>query len=226
LFPGGLFPPSCESDFRDVRRASEINCGPDLGGTGHAATNFTGSTGSAGDTWITVYDTTPADNTVQNTFGSVSLSADVLIHRFNNKKGAGLLALYNEGLGKKGLALIVYDNGNTDSLVLATVDQAGRLTPLKTVALDAGIAENKWYRVTMGVVVSDGSVTVTADVKKHTDPLSADSAVDGPVWATTPLTYSATLASLGLDATGEVGIIASAISAVVDTSVANFTITP
>ena len=45
----------------------------------------TGSTGSAGDTWLT--DDTP-DTPDQTIFtGSVSLSADVLIHPFNNKKG-------------------------------------------------------------------------------------------------------------------------------------------
>ena len=33
----------------------------------------------------------------------VSLSADVLIHAYNNKKGAGLLALFNEAAGKAGL---------------------------------------------------------------------------------------------------------------------------
>jgi hypothetical protein len=112
-----------------------IDIGLDLGGTGHAALNFTGSTGSAGDTWITVYDPAPPPPSV--TFGSVGLSADVLIHTFNNKKGAGLLALYNEAPSKKGLALMLYDAGGTDTLVLATVDQAGKLVTLKTVRLGA-----------------------------------------------------------------------------------------
>jgi len=118
----------------------------DLGGTGETALNFTGGAGPAGDTWITVYDTAPADATPTLFTGSVSLSADVLIHRFNNAKGAGLLALYNEGPGKKGLALIVFDNGNSDRLVLATVDQAGWLNALKSVSLGTGIWENAWYR--------------------------------------------------------------------------------
>src|SRR5262249_18135523 len=47
------------SCFRDVRRAGDINAGVDLGGTGHSALNFTGSAGSAGDTWLTMYDETP-----------------------------------------------------------------------------------------------------------------------------------------------------------------------
>jgi hypothetical protein len=38
---------------------------------------------------------------------------------------------------------------NTDTLVLATVDQAGKLVTLKTVSLGAAIADNVWYRVSM-----------------------------------------------------------------------------
>jgi len=139
------------TDFRAVRRANDINVEFDLGGTGHQALNFTGIARAAGDTWIAVYD--PAPNPPPVTFGSVSLRADVLIHTFNNKKGAGLLALYNEAPSKKGLALTLYSAGNTDTLVLATVDQAGKLVTLKTVSLGAGIAENAWYRVSMDVTV-------------------------------------------------------------------------
>jgi hypothetical protein len=100
----------------------------------------------------------------------VSLSADVLIHTYNNKKGAGLLALYNEASGKKGLALTLYDAGNTDTLVLATVDQAGKLATLKTVSLGAAIAENAWYRVSMDVSVGAGQVSVVGTVFRHETP--------------------------------------------------------
>ena len=37
-------------------------------------------------------------------------------------KGAGLVALLNEGAGQKGLALIISDAGNTDLLRIATLD--------------------------------------------------------------------------------------------------------
>ena len=90
------------TDFRDVRRPNDINVGPDLGGTGHTAVNFTGSVGAAGDTWITVYDETPGTSDQTNFTGSINLSADVLSHRVNNKKGGGLLALYDEVNGEKG----------------------------------------------------------------------------------------------------------------------------
>lgn len=205
--------------FRDVRRPVDINLGADLGGTGFAAQNFTGSIGSAGDTWITVYDTNPIDTTPTLFTGSVSLGADVLIHRYNNKKGAGLLALYNEALGKKGLALILYDAGNTDTLALATVDQAGKLTLLKSVALGGAILEDAWYRVTMDVGVAGNSVSVTGKVFKHLIGQDPSSALDGRVGAT--LMFNGARPA-GVDVTGQVGIIASAVSAVVDASVTNF----
>src|SRR5437660_7754789 len=70
-----------------------LNCGPDLGVGRVAALNFIGSAGVAGDTWLAVYDETPK-NTDQTIFtGIVSLSADVLIDRFNNKKGLGANSL-------------------------------------------------------------------------------------------------------------------------------------
>ena len=209
--------------FRDVRRAADIDLGADLGGTGTTALNFKGLTGSAGDTWITVYDVDPSNATPTLFTGSVSLSADVLIHPFNNAKGAGLLALYNEGPGKKGLALIVYDIGNSDKLVLATVDQAGKLTALRSVFLGTAIRENVWYRVTMDVGVAGKSVSVTGKIFSHAIDQDPNSGLGAQVGAT--LFFGGARPD-GVDVTGEVGIIASAVSAVVDTSVTNFVKNP
>jgi hypothetical protein len=215
------------TDFRDVRRPNDINIGSDLGGTGHQALNFTGTAGAGGATWITVYD--PAPNPPPATFGSVSLSADVLIHTFNNKKGAGLLALYNAAPLKKGLALTLYSAGNTDTLVLATVDQAGKLVTLKTVSLGSAIAENVWYRVIMVVTVAPGGiVSVDGYVFPHetpTDPNSAplDYLVGGP------LSFFGALgagALVGVEPTGEVGILSAAVAAANSSSVTNITIGP
>ena len=218
-------PPVPLTDFRDVRRPNDINIGPDLGGTTHQALNFTGTTGAAGDTWITVYD--PAPNPPPVTFGSVSLSVDVLIHTFNNKKGAGLLALYNEAPSKKGLALTLYSAGNTDTLVLATVDQAGKLVTLKTVSLGAAITENVWFRVSMDVTVEAGLVSVVGTVFRHGTPTDPNSALGTQVGV--PLTFSGTLgdgALVGVDPTGEVGILAAAVSTANSSSVTNITIEP
>lgn len=206
------------SSFRDDRRAPDINVGLDLGGTGETAINFTGTAGSGGDSWITVYEGTP----VPTNFGNVSLRADVQIHRFNNKKGAGLFALYNEVADKKGLALIIYNAGNTDTLVLNTLDQGnGKLVPIATTSLGAGILEDKWYRLEMDVVVSGANVTVTGKVFRHVDPSDADSGLDTQVGTT--LSFAGARPA-GVDATGEIGIVASAVSAVVDSSVTNFAI--
>src|SRR5262245_6250198 len=80
--------------FTDVRRGADINDdgAPDLGGTGHTALNFTGGAGPAGDTWLTKF--TPNGTTVICGFPT-QLQADVLIHTYNNTKGAGLAALLN-----------------------------------------------------------------------------------------------------------------------------------
>jgi hypothetical protein len=204
-------------DFRDVRRPNDINIGPDLCGTGQDSLNFTGGAGPGGDSWITFYD--PLPRPPADTFGSVSLSADVQIRLFNNAKGAGLLALFNEAAGKKGLGLLVINNGNTDRLLLVTVDQFGKLTALQSVALGSKIHECVWYRVTMDVDVGTSDVAVTGQVFNHVTPSDPNSALSGQVGAT--LTFTG-LRPAGVDATGEVGVLAVATSTVVNSSVTNF----
>ena len=212
------------SDFRDVRRSTEIGVGSDLGDTHHEALNFTGSAGAAGDTWITVYD--PAVNPLPATFGTVRVTADVLIHAYNNKKGAGVLALYNEAPSKKGLALVLYSAGNTDSLVLATVDQAGKLVTLKAVALGSATVENAWYRVDMDVEISGGLVSVLGRASGHQTPTDPDSALASQVGPTLDFPATALGAGVlaGVDATGEVGVLSSAIAAANASSVTNVVI--
>ena len=208
------------ADLRDVRGASNIAVGPDLGGTGQDALNFPGTAGAGGDTSVTVYDPTPPAS-----FGSVRLSTDVLIHSYNNKKGAGLLALYNEAQAKKCLALTLYNAGNTDTVVLATVDQAGKLATLKTVSLGAAIAENVWYRVRMDVTVGAGTVDVVGTVFRHKTPTDPDNGLTTQVGPS--LTFSGTLGSgalAGVDASGDVGILAAAVSAANSSSVTNITV--
>src|SRR5215468_6503809 len=147
--------------FTDVRRGADINDDGalDLGGTGHTALNFTGGAGPAGDTWLTKFTPNGATRICDVRRSVIGLRADVLIHTFNNTKGAGLVALLEPALGGKGLAVILYDQGNSDALQLATIDPAtGKLGKLASVSLGAGIAENSWYRVRMTVQVFGGSV--------------------------------------------------------------------
>jgi hypothetical protein len=221
--PAGVIVPPL-TDFRDVRRPADINVGSDLGGTGHPSINFTGSTGSSGDAWITVYDAVPSTIDEDSIYGSVSLGADVLIQNYNNKKGAGLLALFNEGTGQKGLSATVYNSGNSDSLVLATANPAtGIFTTLATVSLGPNVLENVWYRLTLDVVVAGANVTVTARVFQHTSPGNPTSPTGAQIGST--LLFSGARPA-GVEATGEVGIVASAASSTVNSSVTNFSISP
>jgi hypothetical protein len=207
--------------FRDVVRGGAINAGEDFGGTGHTSLNIAGSGAAGGRTWITVVDQDPSTPAADVVFASGTVCADVLIQRFNNTKGAGVVALYNQNPLSKGLALILYDAGNSDSLTLATVagDENGGLTPLTRVPLGSAIAENNWYRVVMTVAVN-GMLEVRGQVYKHavgTDPNSAIEAI-GPALTFGPQAFPA-----GVLNQGEEGIIGSAIGAVENSSVTNFT---
>jgi hypothetical protein len=178
---------------------------------------------------LTVYDGTPNTPAPGQTFGAETLCADVLFHRFNNIKGAGVVALLNEGVGQRGLALIVSDAGNTDLLRLATVEgdptKQGKLSVLASVPLKNGIAENVWYRLVMTVdpAPTAGRPLVTGKVITHSTPTDPDSPLGVQVGTT--LTYFQPLPD-GVSSPGQNGILAQAVSAVVDLSVTNFTNDP
>ena len=209
--------------FRDLVRGDEITAGLDLGSTGHTSLNVKGSSGTTPSTWLTVYDSTPASLAPGPTFGAQTLCADVLTVPFNNIKGAGVVALLNEGVGKKGLALVIHEAGNTDTLFLATVDgdptQKGKLTTLASVSLEEGISGKSWYRLIM--TVNPAGPTVTGKVVRHSTPADPNSALDTQVGPT--LTYSPAALPAGVASTGENGILGSSINAVLNVSVTNFT---
>ncbi len=206
--------------FRDLLGGNDISAGQDLGGTGHTSLNLQGTSGSKPTTWLTVYDATPAP-AAGPTLGPQTLCADVLIVPFDNAKGVGVVALLNEGAGKKGLALVIHDNGNADKLFLATVNgdpaQKGKLTTLTSVPL-AGISGNSWYRLMM--TVNPAMPEVTGKVFRHTtnDPNSALGAQVGKT-----LTYSPQTLPAGVASAGEIGILGSAVNAFLKVSVTNFT---
>ena len=163
----------------------------------------------------------PGVQEIRGGTSSVSLSADVMLQKFNNLKGAGLVALFNEAMNGKGLALIVNDAGNTDTLQLVTVahHKTGKPVVLATVALKAGIQECVWYHLTMAVVVSGANVSVTGAVYEHVTPTDPGSSLGPQIGST--LTFAGLLPT-GVIAPGEVGIVALAINARVDSSVTNF----
>ena len=120
--------------------------------------------------------------------------------------------------------MILYDQGNSDALQLATIDPAtGQLTKLTSVSLSAGIAENAWYRVQMSISydrIDPDGFQVSARVlrrSKPTDPNSAPAGSVGP-----PLVFKGSLSATGLESEGEVGIAASAFSTNVNSSVTNW----
>jgi len=207
-----------QDKFQGILRPSDINPGTDLAGGGRPSLNFTGGANAAGSTWLTQLK----ENTLPGELCLVQMSADVLFHAYNNTKGAGLLAFRNQATGK-GLVLIVFDAGNSDLLQLAVVDQVGKLTNLKTISLGAGIGENVWYRLILEVSNPDlDPITVTGKVFRHTVPTNPNSPlgtqVDGNLEFSGPL-------PIGLDPTGDIGLVARAVSAVADLSVTNFTAT-
>jgi hypothetical protein len=211
-----------QDNFRDILRAGDINRAR-LATHLYPSLNFPGAR-TAGATWMTVLDSAPGTGDEGPLFTKLcelSLSVDILIRPFNNNKGAGLLAFFNEGIGKKGLVLIILNAGNTDTLQLSTVDQAGKLTLMTWVPLNAGIVYNVGYRMTMQVVDPVANVSVTGKLFQHVVATNPNSPLGPQVGGT--LTYTAPLPS-GVDTQGEVGLVARAVNAVVDTSVTNFTV--
>jgi hypothetical protein len=226
MLPGALynfdFGSGYSECFREVQRVDGITPGMDLGLATHTSLNFTGSAAAGGATWLTIVDQAPGNSDADNKYGSEFLCADILIQRFDNTKGAGVVAFLNEGVGQKGLALILYNAGNTDRLVLATVEghpaQAGKLATVKSLSLGSLIQENAWYRVMLTAVV-DGPPQIMGQVFKHavaTDPNSAISPVGGT------LVYTPESLPDGVETLGQNALIASAFGAVVNASVTNF----
>ena len=207
--------------FRDLLRGSEINAGLDLGGTGYTSLNVQGVSGTTPTTWLTVYDATLASPAGGSPSGVQTFCADVQIVPFNNIKGAGVVAMLNEDQGQKGLALVLYEAGNTDTLFLATVDPAknGKLKPLVSIPLQDGINRKKnWYRLIM--TVDPAIPKVTGKVFKHSAPTNPNSALGDQIGAT--LKYRPEALPAGVTSPGKNGILASSINAVLNASVTNF----
>ena len=178
-----------------------------------------------------MYD--PPSESVDPTFGAETLCADVLIVPFNNTKGAGVVALLNEG---KGLALIIHEAGNTDTLQLATVDgndlkNKGNLTKLKSISLNGGISGRVWYRLIMTTAPANtvpATLTVTGKVFSHMTPSDPNSALGPQVGkaGSKTLTYGPLPFPAGVTSPGQNGILGSAITAVLNASVTNFSNDP
>lgn len=227
--------------FRDIYNGGMINSGLDLGGAATAgcpatscsspgtnnALNFTGEDNNASPKGrVTIFDTTPIDGTVKNLFsGDMTMSADILISRFNNGKGAGLVTLFNEGAGNTGLALFLTNAGNSDSFSIKLEQQTGvDVTNLSNVALGNVIAQDTWYRLVLDLDFNGPDFTVTGKIFSHSVATDPNSALGGQVGATLTHTDFAPW-DAGLSNPYEIGLVARGVSAVVDTSVTNFDFT-
>ncbi len=166
------------------------------------ALNFTGvRIPNGGKSFLTVYDTTPADGaTTRNLFdasqpGGLTVSADVLFAPGNHSAAAGVVALYSEG--QDALALLAHNGGgnNADVPKVSLIWQsAGAGITLASVSLnpdggsgglpflgDTGpddigsTSGDHWYRVIMNVSVSGDTWTVDGSFFNHSDPWDPNS---------------------------------------------------
>jgi len=211
-----------EDNFVELRRGLEITPGDDLGGTGHCAVNFTGSVGSAGDTWLTRYNNTYGSSWFQG-WNGICMRADVLSARYNNSKGGGLVALLQTDPGDKGLFALLINNGNTDRVTLNTIDpNTGKIVQLASGPLGSAITENAWYRLDLELTASGYSDSLHAEVRvfsfnNPSNPFSGLASLIG-----SPLVFNSSLSALGLNSSGYVGMASWGKSTNNGTSITNF----
>ena len=201
--------PQTSGLFTDLRRGGGINLDAD-----HCVLNITGSTGSAGDMWITLVDP-PDDATPPPTFDCVLMNATVVIHKFNNRKAIGFVTNFQPGVDPgsgTGLFLGLYDNGNTDAVTLSAFDAAtGQLTStVATLPLGSKIKEDAVYSL-VATVCTDGT------------ELEVQAVVVDSTWTWLEIqTPEGTLLPAGIAASGQIGLAGQATSALVDSGVVDF----
>jgi hypothetical protein len=203
----------------------------------YSALNFTGPSVSGGQSYLSIYDTTPGDGaTTKNVFnaaapGGLEISADVLFVK--HSVSAGVVALYNEG--QDGLALLASngDGNNPDVPKLSIVfkSQGTGITLASTSLSFGNFLADDWYRVTMDLSVTGDSWTVNGKFQNHSDPTNPNSGlVAGPI---TTISFTGSLAnsdpsSLALTNPGEIGLMAMGNESIslpdnVGVSITNFT---
>jgi len=194
------------------------------GSSGFTALNFSGPAINGGQSYLSIYDTTPADGTgtkdLFDAIGGLTISADVLFAPAGSthQQWGGVVAMYNEG--QDALALLAGNGGgnNADVPNLSLVFQStGFGTTLASVSLnpDGGggglpFLTDTWYRVTLTVnVTGPDAFTAIGTFQSHTDGTNPNSA-PGSTIATLNFTGSLSSPGNALDLTnpGEIGLIA------------------
>jgi PEP-CTERM motif-containing protein len=171
------------------------------------ALNFTGvGIPNGGKSFLTIYDTTPADGTTtRNLFnaaqpGGITVSADVLFAPGNHTADAGVAALYSEGQDALVLAAhngggnnndipklsLIFQSpgaGNVNGIVLTSVSLAGTsfegdTNPGLSAAQALGSTSgDHWYRVIMNISVSGDTWTETGSFWNHSNPWDPNSSL-------------------------------------------------
>ncbi len=206
-------------------------------GGDNTALNFTGQRTSGGASFLTVYDTTPGDNSLSNLFsanGGLTLSADVLFAPGNHAVSAGIVSLY--GAGQDGLALLAKNGAgnNPDATQLSLVfQQNGAPTTVLSTSLGAGgtqflgdtngavatgsLSGDHWYQIVMELSTVGDSYTVNGFFYNHFDPTDPNSALGTLIGQ---LNYTGSLTNPGnafdLFNPGEIGLMAYTAEAFTD----------
>jgi hypothetical protein len=225
-FCGGAYDnasPQTSGLFTDLRRGPQINAD-----TESCVLNLSGSTGSAGDLWITLLapPSAPALASPPPLFACVELAADVRIKRYDNRKAVGFVTHYDAAT-QKGLFLGLYDNGNSDAMTLSSFDGAtGKLTAtLANVFLGSKVKENTWYTLQLGIC-SEGAQLVAHASMEEASVDTTYAAIGAPcapgqTCLDVPF-YPLTAWPAGISPFGQIGIAGYAKSAFVDSSVTDF----
>lgn len=189
------------------------------------ALNFTGPSVSGGQSYLSIYDTTPANGIItRNLFDAakgLEISADVLFVKHNTS--GGVVALYSEG--QDGLALLANnrDGNNTDIPTVSLIFKSpGQGITLATATLPSGsfctatdggvgcTAGDHWYRVVMDLTVTGDAFAVTGTFFNHSTAADPNSALGSLI---TTLSFTGSLlnsdpSSLALTNPGEIGLMA------------------
>lgn len=206
--------------------------------------NYRGSTGSAGDLWLGIYDGTPqpANQSMYHLVirGSGSPCYPLGAH------GPGFVALYNEGKGKF-LHLWAEEAGNSDAyaLRLCTWKPSGIPIPCKTLSIKylsqtidpaCFLARNvapypgwatwhevpKWTQSQMVLSVNGDQFTVDGTLTPYTNPNDPSSPLRSTACGT--IHYSGSLKALGLSQTGNIGFAGAAVNSFVSSSMTKFSV--
>jgi hypothetical protein len=158
------------------------------------------ASGSGSASYIALYDTTPADNTTQNTFVNEQVQADFrmsaatssfgLFSRVNGAETAGYLGLINIDASGTNDQIRIFDSTAPNSTAVGT-------TLANTTTTSSALSLNTWYTMLFSSANDGSNVDLSLKIFNYGDD---------PAVATPLLTASATDTTTPLTSAGEVGL--------------------